>query len=470
MSDFATNGNTVYSITNKDSAIYPLDAQHVNRADLERELALYKQREEFLCQYIVQLEEEVEREYTRREQAETTLQDREALLKQVIEHTPNATALFDKNMVYMLVSNQFLTDYHVAEDDIIERNHYDIFPDVPQRWRDIFERCLAGAVEFADEDSFVRLDGTVDYNCWECRPWYDANDEIGGIVMYSEMISERKQADEERQQLTEALQRQAVALRRNQALLQSVIDYSPAPLSVNDMQGNYMLVNRYVASMLGCNRYEVIGKADHDFFPEETVRSWREQYQQIFATGQAIEVEETLLLEDGLHTVLSVKFPISNDQGDIYAIGGISTDITERKRDEEERIALQQQIIEMQQDSIRELSTPLLPLAKHVIAMPLVGNFDTARVRQVVETLLQGVADHRARTVILDITGVSIIDTTVADALIQATQAVRLLGAHVVLTGVQPRIAQTIVEQGIDMRGVMTYSTLHAGIAYALRT
>jgi anti-anti-sigma factor len=372
-------------------------------------------------------------------------------------------------MVYMMVSDQFLSDYRVAADDIVERNHYDIFPEIPQRWQDIHQRCLAGAVEYADEDSFARLDGTVDYNCWECRPWYDSQGKIGGLLMYTEVITERKQAEEERQHLTEALQRQTTALRQNQELLQGVIDHSPAPIYVHDRQGRYLLVNHCVASSLGCDRYEVIGRTNRDFFPEETVNHWNETSQQIFTTGQVIELEESIPLEDGLHTILTIRFPIYNDQGEIYAIGGMSTDMTERKLAEQERDTLHQQVIEIQQEAIRELSTPLLPLAKGVIAMPLVGSFDTARAQQVVEVLLEGVANHCARTVILDITGVSIIDTAVADALMQATQAVRLLGAHVVLTGVQPRIAQTIVEQGIDMRRIMTCSTLQAGIAYALR-
>lgn len=86
------------------------------------------------------------------------------------------------------------------------------------------------------------------------------------------------------------------------------------------------------------------------------------------------------------------------------------------------------------------------------------------------ETLLEGVARHQAALVILDITGVAVVDTQVAQGLIQATQAVKLLGAQVILTGIQPQFAQTLVHLGIDLRGIQTRSSLQAGIAAALQS
>ncbi|NJL33505.1 MAG: STAS domain-containing protein [Chloroflexaceae bacterium] len=84
------------------------------------------------------------------------------------------------------------------------------------------------------------------------------------------------------------------------------------------------------------------------------------------------------------------------------------------------------------------------------------------------ETLLEGVTMHQAETVILDITGVSEVDTTVANALIQTARAVKLLGAQIILTGIQPRMAQTLIHLGVDLSNIVTYSTLQAGIAATL--
>lgn len=128
-----------------------------------------------------------------------------------------------------------------------------------------------------------------------------------------------------------------------------------------------------------------------------------------------------------------------------------------------------QQIILSQQAALRELSTPLIPLSDEVLLMPLIGMIDALRAQQILETLLQGMTDHRAKTVIMDITGVQIVDTHVANALIQAAQAVRLLGARVVLTGIRPEVAQTLVGLGVDLGTIVTYSSLQSGIANTLR-
>ena len=101
--------------------------------------------------------------------------------------------------------------------------------------------------------------------------------------------------------------------------------------------------------------------------------------------------------------------------------------------------------------------------------MPLIGSIDSGRAQQIMETLLEGIASHKASIALLDITGVQIIDTQVAHALIQAAQAARLLGAQVVLTGIQPQIAQTLVHLAVDLSGIITRATLQAGIAYALQ-
>jgi anti-anti-sigma regulatory factor/ligand-binding sensor protein len=139
----------------------------------------------------------------------------------------------------------------------------------------------------------------------------------------------------------------------------------------------------------------------------------------------------------------------------------------EHAKDEQAR--LQAQLLEAQQSMIRELSTPMLPLSDNVIAMPLVGTIDSNRATMVMETLLEGISEHSANIAIVDITGVKIVDTQVAQALIQTAQAVKLLGATVILTGIQPQIAQTLVHLGADLGSIVTRSTLQAGVEWALQ-
>ncbi|MGC8798629.1 MAG: PAS domain S-box protein [Chloroflexus sp.] len=145
-------------------------------------------------------------------------------------------------------------------------------------------------------------------------------------------------------------------------------------------------------------------------------------------------------------------------------------DITEQRRAERERqtLVLQEQIIQAQHAVLRELSTPLLPIANGVVVIPLIGNIDSSRAQQVMETLLDGVNRYHATVAIIDITGVRVVDTQVAGALIRTAQAAALLGAQVVLSGINPEIAQTLVQLGIDLAGIVTKATLQDGIAYAL--
>ena len=111
----------------------------------------------------------------------------------------------------------------------------------------------------------------------------------------------------------------------------------------------------------------------------------------------------------------------------------------------------------------------MIPISDDVVVMPLIGTMDSRRAQQVLETVLEGVASSHARVAILDITGVAVVDTQVANALMRAAQAVKLLGAQVILTGIRPEVAQTLVGLGVDLNGIVTQATLQSGIAFAMR-
>ena len=144
-------------------------------------------------------------------------------------------------------------------------------------------------------------------------------------------------------------------------------------------------------------------------------------------------------------------------------------DVTARVRAERERIQMQEQVITMQAAALAELSTPLIPISNTTVVMPLIGSIDSRRAQQIMETLLSGISSQQAAIAILDITGVVTVDTHVADALLRAAQAVKLLGAQAILTGIRPEVAQLIVALDIDLTNLATFSTLQAGIAYALK-
>jgi rsbT co-antagonist protein RsbR len=532
-------------------------------------------------------------------------------------------------------------------------------------------------------------------------------------------VTERNRIEAELQQWNERLEQriaeQTETLRQNQQLLQGIIDNVPAIVYAKDREGRYVLVNEPGAAMVGKERSEILGNTDADILPAEVARRFQHKDQQVFSSGEVLKEEETIQHPDGARTYLALGFPLCDDAGTIYAVGGVSTDITERKvieeqltdsenryrtlienlqdgvfiikqatflyvnqvfarmigytledlvgraiteviapedlamvmdrytrrlrgedvskiyefrmlhrdgltriwvnmsvdaityqgqnvsmgtvediterkqteedlrmfkvlvenapdafaiatidgiiiyvnhayrqllgygedsvgmlisdfyppdnqeelmtivqdihehgtwqgellhqqqdgttfpalvsgimiydnegqpqaiaaiirdvrqqrEDERERALLQQQIIQTQRDAIRELSTPLIPLSHHVVMMPLIGTIDSTRAQQIMETLLEGIAHYQADIAIVDITGVSVLDTQVANVLIQAAHAVRLLGAQVVLTGIGPSMAQTLVHLGTDLSAIITRGNLQHGIAYAFQS
>jgi anti-anti-sigma regulatory factor len=115
--------------------------------------------------------------------------------------------------------------------------------------------------------------------------------------------------------------------------------------------------------------------------------------------------------------------------------------------------------------TIRELGCPIIPLLPHVLLVPLIGALDSQRAQQIISDVLAAIAEHRAQTVFLDVTGVPIVDTQVAGSLIQTAQAATLLGARVVMVGIRPEIAQSIVGLGIDIRNLTMYATLASAIS-----
>ncbi|MDI1483383.1 STAS domain-containing protein [Polyangium sp. y55x31] len=136
---------------------------------------------------------------------------------------------------------------------------------------------------------------------------------------------------------------------------------------------------------------------------------------------------------------------------------------------EEARMRLQEEIIASQAEAIRALSTPLLPIAEGVILMPLVGALNEQRAEQMLDTMLQGISRRGARVAILDITGVSDVDSHVAHGILRAARAASLLGARVFLTGIRGPVAQTLLALDANFGGLVTCSTLQDGVARALR-
>jgi rsbT co-antagonist protein RsbR len=157
---------------------------------------------------------------------------------------------------------------------------------------------------------------------------------------------------------------------------------------------------------------------------------------------------------DRLNRILDAYEPAANR---IAVTVGVSF-VDERER-----------VIREQQEAIRDLSTPVLLVRERLLILPIIGVLDSSRARQLTEQLLIGIQEHRARVVVIDITGVATIDRTVANHLVQAVEASRLMGAGAILTGLSPDIAQTLVDLGVDLSMMKTVGDLQGGLEEAER-
>ncbi|EMN47011.1 PAS domain S-box protein [Leptospira interrogans str. L1207] len=144
---------------------------------------------------------------TKHKNAEIALKESYELTKVFIENFPSAIAMFDTNMKYMAVSQQWLVDYYLGGIEIIGRSHYEIFPEIGDEWKSIHQECLRGRVIRKEEEAFTRLDGTVQWIIWEVRPWYASPNVVGGILMYTADITTLKRKEFERSKLEEILAR-----------------------------------------------------------------------------------------------------------------------------------------------------------------------------------------------------------------------------------------------------------------------
>ncbi len=249
----------------------------------------------------------------------------------------------------------------------------------------------------------------------------------------------------------------ATAMIAASAYRQAVVDNAVDGIITIDEQGIVNSFNPAAARIFGYSADEVIDHGIAMLIPAPHDREY-----------QVVGVGREVVGRRKDETTFPLDLAVGEMRlGDRHAFITIVHDITERKRAEQERVRLQAEIIQAQAATLAELSTPLIPISDQVLVMPLIGAIDQERAQQVLQALLHGIEHSQARVAILDITGVPVVDTQVASALVQAAQGVRLLGAQVVLTGIRPEVAQTLVGLGVDISSIITHGTLQSGIAYA---
>ncbi|MBW4543884.1 MAG: PAS domain S-box protein [Symplocastrum torsivum CPER-KK1] len=191
-----------------------------------------------------------------------------------------------------------------------------------------FEKQILGEGDFNQEYRIVRPDGEVRWIRDRAFPIYNRSGQVYRLAGIAEDITER-------QQTLSALQRLNEELQQSQQNLQAIIDNTTAVIYLKDSKGRFMLINRQFESLFHVTREQVIGKTDHDVFPKDLADAFQVNDSRVIDTGEVLTIEEVAPQHDGSHTYLSIKFPLYDGTHSLYAVGGISTDITERKQAEQ---------------------------------------------------------------------------------------------------------------------------------------
>jgi len=232
-----------------------------------------------------------------------------------------------------------------------------------------------------------------------------------------------------------------------------------------DNQGLVTDTSPRIGTMFGYEPDHIVGRSVLELVKPE----YADQAVKNIRKREEISYEAECVRKDGSTFFAEVSSKPILVRGRMMQVMAI-LDITARKEVEEALRAsiVHEELIEAQAAMLAELLTPLLPISDEVVVLPLVGEMNDDRAQQVIETLTQGVIAHRASIAILDITGMAVVGSRAVDMMVRAARAVELLGAKVLLTGVRPEVARTIVRLGTDLGGIVTLSTLQQGVSYAL--
>jgi len=280
---------------------------------------------------------------TERRRTEAALRESEARLRLFIEHAPASLAMFDRDLRYLAVSRRWLADFGLEGRDLLGRLHYDVFPEIDENLRQIHRRGLAGEVVQGNEDPFVRADGHVQYVRWEMHPWRDDRGEIGGIVIFTEDVTQQKQAE--------------TALRESEERFRTLVDGAPEGIFVQ-AEDRFLFVNPAMVRLLGAARpADLIGRDVLGLIAPEYHEAIRQRIRRQLETGEAAPpMEQDYLRLDGTRvSVETTAVPVRFAGRDAHLV--FVRDVAERRRIEAEKHNLQAQLVQAQKmDSIGRLA------------------------------------------------------------------------------------------------------------------
>ncbi len=390
---------------------------------------------------------------------------KENLLDALLENIPDLIYFKDKESRFVEVSKAKADQVGLAKEKVIGTTDFDYFTDehARQAYEDEQKIIKTGKPLLNKVEKETHPDGKVTWVSTTKIPRYDKKGKIIGILGISRDVTGTKELEEKIKTKFEKVRKEAVSKSR---LLNALLDHIPDRIYFKDKESRFLAVSSSKAKGTGLSREDFVGKNDFDFYSEEKAKVMRGDEQKIMASGKPI-VDKVLKIElpNGKEVWVSItKVPFYDDKGNVRGTLGITKDVTRLKTLELEK----GKKIEAQREELIELSTPVIDVWEGILTVPIMGVLDSERASRVSESLLTQIVEKNAVSAIIDISGISSVDSAVADLLIRTAKAVKLVGAEAILTGVGVEIAQTIADLGIDMEGLKTMSTLKDGLKYVI--
>lgn len=372
------------------------------------------------------------------------------IVRAVFQHIPMIVWAMDNDGVVLLAEGSPLMSIGYTPGQLVGQNVLQVFAFDPATVEQL-QRALRGE-SFSTTGPSEGRTLTTRYS-----PMLDAEGAQIGVIGITTDETEHLAAEDELAARNSALSEQA-----------ELLDLAHDSIMVCRTDGTIVYWNHGAERIHGHTRAEALGQRSLALL-KTALPVPLADIERTLRTQGYWEGELTHTSKDGRQVITSSRWVLRLAHGKgADSVLQIDTDVTARKRAEQADAERQQDIIRIQAQAIEELSTPLIPITDEILVMPLIGLMDSMRAKQIMQNLLNGLASSRGKFAIIDITGVQVVDTAVASALLKAAHAARLLGTQVILTGIRPEVAQTLVHLEADLSSIITCGTLQSGIQYAV--
>jgi rsbT co-antagonist protein RsbR len=421
------------------------------------------------------------RDISRRKHMEEELRESEQRFRQIFEHVGDIIFFVNALGEFVMVNDRSYDIFGYRPDELIGRSFADVGlfdEDEMTRMTSLFANSVGKGEAVAPRLDLraKHKDGhevLIEVNLGSVM---DPEGKLEGFMGVIRDISERKRMEDE--------------LRQSQERMSRLLENIPDVVFRWSMTDGLDYVSPAVLDVTGYTPEELMGED-----PMKGLKLAQTKHKRIYddwtksvTDEEAAPMEEFVFVrKDGSEGYLELRTtPVMDDQGNLVAAEGILRDITRRRQMEEElqrhrdeleqrveertaELTRTQEIATRQAQEILEMSTPIIQIRQGVVLAPVIGTLNAQRAHQFTERLLTRLVETGSTVALVDITGVSAVDTQTAHYLIKAISAVKLLGAQAVLTGVGPSIARTLVEVGIELSDVVTRSSLTDGLNDAIK-